>query len=216
MANPIASFIFCARNVDKAETQGKVGRLGVAAGQAKNVVEYVSKVDHIIGKTTKTAVDALKSIAKEEKVISGFGKAVDFASKNVNFLICASSGIDVLMAKDKEEALIVNATALGSMFAVEKMMKNHMHKVTEIKGIDKIAKEVMAFSKTIKHGKAIPQIISGVAFVTGSVMAYGAGEKAGKSIMKTIKPKSQKETVKTETNTVEKTLIQEEPKEFVA
>lgn len=188
MGNVVSSAIFCARSVDKAENNGQFGRWGVAAGQAKKVVDYVGTLDNQVGKTTKTAVDAMQTASKSEKLLQYGGKALDFAAKNVNPLICVSSGIDVLMADDKESALIKNTCAVGTMFAVENVMKNHLDDVVKIKGIDKIAQKVMKWAKTFKGGeKAVPAIVHGAAFVIGSCTAYNVGNKFGTLVANKVK-----------------------------
>lgn len=183
MSNVVSSAIFCVRNVDKAENQGKVGRVAPAAGQGLNVAEHIAQLENSIGKGTKTALEAMQTVAKNRKVLEYTGKAVRFASENVNPLICISSGIDVLTSKDKESALVTNAAALTSMFAVESLMKKHLDDVVKIKGIDKIAKKISEFAKTTKNPKAIPLIFHGVGFVIGSCAAYSIGEKFGKLLL---------------------------------
>lgn len=186
MSNIVSSAIFCARNVDKAENQDKVGRWAVAAGQAKKVVDYVVKLDTEVGKNAQEAVNLFKKISEKQKVIQYAGKyagkAVDIASRNVNPLICVSSAIDVLQAKDKESALVTNATALSAMFAGESLMKKHLDDVVKIKGIDEIAKKVLDFAA--KHNfKGLPAIVHGAAFVVGSCAAYSVGEKFGNLLL---------------------------------
>lgn len=186
MSNVVSSAIFCARNIDKAE-QGKTGRAAVAVGQAKKVTDYISLLDNSVGKTAKTAVDAVKRIAEKEKLVSYAGKAVDFAAKNVNPLICVSSGIDVLMSDDKQSALIENAGALSAMFAVEHLMKKHLDEIPKIKGFDNIAKKVMNFAAKHKVEGKVPAIAHGVAFVLGSCAAYSLGNKFGTLVAKSVK-----------------------------
>lgn len=187
MSNIVSSAIFCARNVDKAENHDKIGRWAVAAGQGKKVVDYVRTLDNEVGKSANEAVEGLKMFSKSEKLLSYAGKAVDFASKNVNPLICVSSGIDVLMADDKDEALVKNAAALSTMFAVEHVMKKHMDDVVKIKGIDKIAEKVMGFAKRFKAEGKVPAIAHGVAFVVGSCVAYNVGEKFGSLVINKVR-----------------------------
>lgn len=194
----VSSGIFCARNFNKAEIQGESGQWGtsasrgtVAVGQAKNVISQVQKYDNEIGKNTKAAVDALKSAAKTDKFLNGAYKVVDFASKNVNPLICASSVFDVLTSDDKEATLIKDATALTFMFTVEHLMKNHLKDVPKVKGVDKIAEKVMEFGAKYKHGGKIPAILHGLAFVIGSCTAYGLGEKLGAKVAGTVNDKKQ-------------------------
>lgn len=183
MSNIVSSAIFCARNVDKAEEQGKTARWAVAAGQAKKVTDYVTTLDNKVGKTTKTAVESLHKAAKSEKLLEAAGKAVDFASKNINPLICVSSGIDVLTSDDKEAALVTNAAALGSMFTVEKLMKEHMDDLPKMDWLKGITAKVEKFAKANHCEKGLPKIIHGVAFVIGSCTAYSAGENFGKLLL---------------------------------
>lgn len=179
MSNVVSSAVFCARSVDKAEN-GQFGRWTVAAGQGKKVADYVATLDNQVGKTAKTAYDALHTASKSEKLLQYGGKALNLAAEYVNPLICVSSGIDVLMADDKESALIKNICGLGAMFAVENAMKHHLDDVVKIKGIDKIAQKVMQWAKTFKGGeKTVPAIIHGAAFVIGSCTAYNIGNKFG-------------------------------------
>lgn len=179
MSNIISSAIFCARNVDKAEDQGKVGRWGVAAGQMKKVTDYVSTLDNSLGKGTKATIDTLHTVAKSEKLLDFAGKAVDFASKNINPLICVSAGIDVLNSDDKQSAVVTNTTALASMFAVEDLMKKHMDKVPKMKCMKSIVEKFAKFEKENKCEGKIGTIIHGVAFVAGSCTAYNIGQQFG-------------------------------------
>jgi len=185
MSNVVASAIFCARNVDKAENQGKVGRWGVAAGQGKKVTDYVAGLDNKVGKTTKTAVESLKTFAQGSKTLEYAGKAVKFASNHVNPLICVSAGLDIAMAdeKDKKAAIVTNVAGLSSMFAVENLMKKHMDEIPKLNCFKEISEKIMNFcSKTPARGK-IPAIIHGVAFVVGSCAAYSVGEKFGNLLL---------------------------------
>lgn len=192
MSNVISSAIFCARNVDKAENQDKVGRWAVAVGQGKKVFDYVRTLDNDLGKEANSAYNAITMVSKDSKALQGIGKAIDFASKKVNPLICVSSGIDVLMAKDKESALIQNAGALGGMFAVEALMKKHLDDVVKIKGIDTIAQKVMKFSTKNKYTKVLPAMIHGVTFVVGSCTGYSVGQKFGQMLLSKPQPQAQK------------------------
>lgn len=187
MSNIISSAIFCVRNVDKAENQGKEGRWAVAdtkmliaGGQGKKVFDYVSKLDKtIVGKGAQSAAQFCQKAAKSEKLFDYAGRAVDFASKNVNFLICASAGIDVLTSDDKEAALVTNGTALTSMFAVEHLMKKHLDEIPKMDCMKGIAEKVIKFEKENKCEGKISAIIHGVAFVVGSCAAYSVGDKFG-------------------------------------
>lgn len=187
MGNVVSSVIFCARNIDKAENQDKVGRWPVAIAQADNIFQAVKKLDNGLGKTARTASEVLQKGAKQEKLIEGMGKGLNFLSKNINPLICVSAGIDVLNSDNKVEAFTTNTTALASMFMVEDYMKKHLDeyvnkgvsKLVEVKDKNKTLEKIVdAIAKTKYAGK-IPKIISGVAFVIGSCTAYDIGDKFG-------------------------------------
>jgi len=119
MGNVLASAIFCIRNEDKVKN-GDIGRLPVAIGQGRNVVNSIMSFDNAIGKTAKTAVDALEIASKDEALLKYAGKAVNFVGDHINPLICVSSGIKVLTSDDKASAFVTQASALSGMFAVEK------------------------------------------------------------------------------------------------
>jgi hypothetical protein len=179
MSNVISSAIFCARNVDKAENQDQIGRWAVVAGQGTKVVDHIKNLDNALGKGTKEAVDVFTKAAKNEKLLGYAGKALDIAAKHVNPLICISSGIDVLRADDKESALITNSVALASMFGVEHLMKKHMDKIPKMGFMKGVSEKVMKFATDNKCEKKLPAIIHGVVFVTGSCLAWAAGQNIG-------------------------------------
>lgn len=199
MSNVISSAIFCARNVDKAESQDKIGRWAVAVGQAKKIADYVTTLDNSVGKETSSAINIIKDYSKGKQVLNYAGKAINFASENVNPLICVSAGIDVLNAKDKDSAIVTNAAALTGMFAVENQMKKHLDDIPKISGVkeaikkfttSKIGKEIVAnvtkFAEKNKCTKGIPTLIHGAAFVVGSCTAYNIGEKFGRLVAKEV------------------------------
>lgn len=200
MSNVISSAIFCVRNVDKAENQGKVGRIAVAAGQGKKLTDYVIGLDNAVGKEARTAVTALKKLAETEKAFEIAGKAINFASEHINPLLCVSAGIDILSAEDKESALVTNTTALTTMFAAEKLMKEYLDEIPKLTPVKNALASAKKFVTTNKYTKdaaerlikfaqkdkvkgKIPMIIHGVAFVAGSCLAYDAGEKFGKLLL---------------------------------
>lgn|SRR5574344_789878 len=194
----VRSAIFSVRNTDKTEN-GQIGRATVAAGQAKKVLDYISKLDNTIGKETSEALTALKSASKNDKILKYAGKVIDFSSKNINPLICASSAIDVLRADNPEEKLITDTTALATMFGVEHLMKKHLEKAFT-KGEEKLLaskgkfeildKALNALSK-FKYAKKISPLAQGVAFVIGSCSAYTVGEKFGNLLVNRNKQKLQ-------------------------
>ena len=175
----VATGIFCAKNVDKATEQGKIGRIGVAAGQCKNLLTEVAKYDNAAGEGSKVVLSTMRNMANNDALLKFAGKAVNFAADNINPLICVSAGIDVLTADDKKSALITNTTALGSMFAVESLMKKHLDDIPKMDCMKGISEKVLKFAEGTKAEGKLPSIIHGVAFVIGSCTAYAAGEKFG-------------------------------------
>lgn len=182
LAVAVRTGIFCGRNVEKTN-EGHAGKALVCAGQAANLWDYVNKLDNKVGDFAKGATQTLNGLAKNNKLLEGAGKVVDFASKNVNLLIGVSAGIDVLNSDDKEKALVTNATALGSMFAVEGLMKKHLDSVHEMKGIKNIAEKLVKFEKNNHCEGKLQSIIKGVAFVVGSCTAYNVGSKFGELVI---------------------------------
>lgn len=178
MSNIVSSMIFCARNVDKAENQGKVGRWGVAAGQGKKVFDYIVKLDGELGEGARATQKIWADAAKSQKALGYANKALNFASEHVNPLIVASAGLDVLNSENKQEALITNTTALTSMFTAEKIMKQHLDDIPKMKCLKKVASAVAKFSKHHKN-LHLPAVLHGVVYVVGSCLAYDAGTKFG-------------------------------------
>ena len=203
MSNVVSSILFGIRRVDKTGKQKDPVSALIAGGQFRTAGESIIALDNEVGKTAKTAVEAFNIAAKNEKLLSYAGKVINFASENVNPLICVSSGLKVILADDKDTAIITNAAALGSMFAVESLMKKEVNKVTEQQALDKLligAKDAALESKTLgktaknlltfaeKHGGTgkWATVAHGVAFVAGSCLAYSAGEKFGTLVAKKV------------------------------
>ncbi len=186
MSNVVSTTIFCMKNTNKADN-GDVGRGVVATAQVNNIFKAVSAYDNKVGKTTKAAVDAFEQISKENKAVAYAGKGLNFLSRNINPLICVSSGIQVLTSDDKERAGIIQGTALGTMFIGEGTMKNQFPKLKEYKGVDKLIKNIQKFAKKWHCEKGLPAVIKGLTFVTGSTLSYAVGEKLGKMTVKSIR-----------------------------
>lgn len=199
MSNVFSSAIFCARNTNKAES-GDYGRIPVAIGQAKNVMNSIMTLDNTIGKGAKTAVDAFHQVCKSEPILEYIGKGVDLASKHVNSLICISAGLKVYNSDDKLSAAVQQTSALVSMFTVESLMKKYLDEIPKIKGIDKIAQKVLQFSAKTPGAKPIPAIIKGVTFVIGSTAGFMAGEKFGKLLTAGREAKQAEETEQNKQN----------------
>ena len=189
--NVASAAIFCVRRTKKVG-RGDLENLPQALGQGRNVINSVMSIDTSLGKTAKSAVGVLEKASRQEKLLEYAGKGIKFASDYMNPLICVSAGIKVLKSDDKQSSLIKETAALSAMFAGEALMKKHMDKIVKIKGIDKIAANVIEFSSKSKVRGLIPTIIKGVAFAVGSCTAYMIGQKAGSFVADKVKTDKQK------------------------
>lgn len=195
MFSAVASGIFAVRNVNKTE-DGEVGRSAVALGQTAGVVQEIAKYDGAIANTARSAVSVFSDMAKENKAFEYAGKFTKFAVNNVNPLICVSGVIKTAMSDDKVKTGIVEAAALGAMFAGEGLTKRYYDKAVNSKTcksfINKLSKTVgirKIFEYLSKHklnGKAAA-IIKGLTFITASISSYNIGEYYGKNIADEVK-----------------------------
>lgn len=101
--------------------------LDIAGGQVLNAAKGVSSIarecKNGIASDIVSAEESIKKIAKEGKVLKGFGRVLNFTADNINPLICATGAIKVACAEDKADAAIQEGTALGVMFASERAAK---------------------------------------------------------------------------------------------
>lgn len=148
----VANILFTIRNGNRTQN-GEGGRGLVTVGQAAKFFKQVKNYDNIFGDMTKSAINAFSKISENDKTFRYLSRGVKFASENVNPLICVSSGINVITAKDKQTELIAEAGNLAGMFAVEGWMKKHLDGIIE----------KLPISKKWKP------IVRGIAFVSGSI-----------------------------------------------
>lgn len=191
MSNVVSSTIFAVRNVDKFEN-GDIGRLPVASAQFINVFNNISKYNATIAKGTEGALKIFNSLAEHSKFVDYTGKAVTWATKNVNPMICASGGLKVLMAEDKPKAAVVETTSLATMFAGEKLMKTAILDVimdskpvnSAVNGLKnaKITKPLMNMISKYNAGGKLGAIARGVMFVGASIASYSVGQKIGEDL----------------------------------
>ena len=140
----IPSGIFCYRNYKKATDQSENGektRATVAFAQGAKIAEAVAKYTETPGNIAEKGINVFNEYAKKYKPLEYTGKAVNWATHNVNPLICISSGIKVLTSDDKVHSGITQVGALSGMFLGEGLMKLHMGKVINEENISKIAKK---------------------------------------------------------------------------
>ena len=150
----LSTVLFFLRNGKRAQ-DGEGGRGFVAIGQGAKVVKQICEYDNIFARGTKSAVNAFKTIAENDKIFNGISKGVKFASENVNPLIVVSSGINVLTSDDKQSTIIAEAGNLAGMFAVEGWMKKNLDNVL----------------KTLPISKKWLPVVRGITFVIGSIGA---------------------------------------------
>lgn len=170
-----STVLFFFRNGNRAQN-GEGGRGFVAVGQGAKVVKQICEYDNIFARGTKSAVNAFKTIAQNDKIFNGISKGVKFASENVNPLIVVSSGINVLTSDDKQSTIIAEAGNLTAMFAVEGWMK---------KNLDNVLKDLPISKKWMP-------IVRGIAFVMGSIGASTIGYKAAKTFASKLKSVNEK------------------------
>ena len=101
---------------------------------------------------------------------------IELAKNNVNPLIVCSSGLNVLLADDKQSAIISESGNLSAMFLCEAMMKKHLDKI---------------FAKLPINQKWLP-VVKGITFVIGSIGASTIGQKIGKILAAKLKTANEK------------------------
>ncbi len=167
MSNAVSSLIFAYRNVGKTQN-GEIGRAPVAAAQGINVLSEVARYNKAIAKGTEAATSMFSNLAKHNKAVDYAVKGVNWATKNVNPLICVSGGIKVLTSDDKVSSAIKETSALATMFAGERLAKEILPKIIKSQG---------------KGGA----LLKGILFVCASIGSYSAGEYFGKNLSKEVK-----------------------------
>ena len=183
--------IFFYRNYKKAtdDTEnGEKARGTVAFAQGAKIVDGVIKYTDKPGKVGTKALNIFNEYAKQYKAIDYAGKAVNWATHNVNPLICISGGIKVLNSDDKVHTGITQVGALSGMFLGEGLMKLHMGKVINEQNILKLAnkfkdtkglKNITQYILKSGNSNKLASIIKGLLFVSGSITSYNLGEKLG-------------------------------------
>lgn len=170
MSNAVSSLIFACRNVDKTQN-GEIGRAPVAAAQSINVMNEVTKYNKALAKGADAATSIFNKMAEHNKAVNYAVKGVNWATKNVNPLICVSGGLKVAMAEDKTSAAINEVAALSTMFAGETIAKKALPKLIE----------------KLPLNKKMGAVVKGLLFVGASMTSYALGEGLGKDLAKNVK-----------------------------
>jgi len=188
----VPSGIFCYRNFKKATDKSENGektRSTVAFAQGAKIIEAITKYNDETAKTAQSAFSIFDKYAKQSKLVDCAGKVVNWATHNVNPLICASGAVKVLTSDDKVHTGITQTGALAGMFLGEGLMKLHLGNFINEQNILQLAEKVkntpglkraaQAVLESTHCGKAAA-ILKGLAFVCGSITSYNIGEKIGK------------------------------------
>lgn len=200
----VPSGIFCYRNIKKAEN-GEPQRGTVAFAQGAKIVQAVANYNETTAKTADSAMSVFNEYAKKSKFVDYTGKAVKWATKNVNPLICASSVVKTAMAEDKVGTGINETGALAAMFAGEGLMKLHLDKAINAENVSKIAKQadkvnwlkpLAKFMNKSGNNSKIAAIVKGITFVCGSMASYSIGHDLAEKYSDRIKANLGLETPK--------------------
>ena len=170
MSNAVSTLRLACRNVDKTQN-GEIGRAPVAAAQSINVMNEVAKYNKAIAKGAEATASIVNKWADKNKAVNYAVKGVNWATKNVNHLICVSGGLKVAMADDKTTAAINEVAALSTMFAGEGIEKKILPKIVE----------------KLPLNKKMSAIVKGLLFVAASMSSYSLGEVLGKDLSKQVK-----------------------------
>ena len=192
----VRSGILCWRNIKKVEN-GETARSSVAFAQGAKMAQAAAQYNDTVAKTAHNASSVFSNLPPTgKKVVDYTGKAVKWATKNVNPLICISSGVKVATSKDKVGTGISEAGALAGMFAGEGLMKLHQNKIFNEKNMTAIAnsmknkKGLNSISQYIlKPGNAgkLAAILKGIAFVSASIASYSIGQKIAEGYKDKVK-----------------------------
>ena len=181
-SNIVTSAIFGVRNYEKGN-DGHTLRYAVALGQAKRVADFVTTLDNSVGKTARTATEAIGKASKGSIFLESVGRVANFSSTHINPLIIGSAVLDVVNSENKVETAVVSASALGTMFTTEKLMKKYLKDVPKLSCFKKITAAVTKAFEGTKYGKYVGPVLEGLAFVGGSITGYAVGERFGKTLI---------------------------------
>ncbi len=181
----VPSTVFLYNNVKKVEN-GEKARGTVVFAQGAKIAEAIAKYHDSTAKNASEAFNIFGKYAKESKVLDYAGKGVNWATHNVNPLICASGVYKTLTSDDKVHTGITQLGAISGMFLGEGLMKRNMSNVINEQNVTKLAENIkdikglgsiaQTLLKNGNSGKAAA-IVKGIAFVCASVTSYDIGEK---------------------------------------
>lgn len=141
----------------------------------------------------QTAKAATSIFAEVNKYDMAARTAVNIAnnmSKAVNPLLCVAALARVASEKDKPSALIEESCAMGAMFAVEGVMKSQFKEgsfLAETQAVKNCVNKLDDFCRSTRvlknvKGGTLGSLLTGLAFIGGSILSFSAGENVGKNI----------------------------------
>ena len=183
--------------------------LDIAGGQitnaAKGVTNIAKEYKNSFANGLVSAEQSIKNLAKGDKILRGCGKVLNFTANNINPLICATGGVNVLVADDKMDEAARQGLALSTMFGCEAGAKRviglpYTEKVNGKKmtfkreGLYKknpfLEKQATAlkdycettkvFNKSLKFA---PACLKGLGFALASIFGYKLGDKVGNMML---------------------------------
>lgn len=166
----LKSTIFGLRNADKVVSTNDKGRALADVGQFTNAAKAAAQLDNALGKGAQAAINAMGSVAKNNKTLETIAKGTNWAAKNVNPLLIGAAGYRVVVADDKELAIKREVLGMSSMFAGEAAMKEFFKSST-----------MNNFKAGIKNPKLRTCVtaLEGVLFVVGSILSSNVGYHIG-------------------------------------
>lgn len=204
-----SQFIFSSRRLDRgfealqSDPMTAVMNFDIATAQcakgSKAALDVAKTTSAEMKQVAQGISNTAKEVANSSKVLKGVSKVVDFTARNINPVICLTSGYQVLKSDDKKETLIDESAKLGTMFAGEGAYKvlagmprynkktKEMEQVTGLieeigfvkKGIDRFSK--FCNEKVLFKGKLplkfLPGTLKGLGFVATSIACYNLGDK---------------------------------------
>lgn len=190
----VPSAIFFRNNVEKVKN-GEKARGSVVFAQGAKIAQAVAKYHNSTAQTASEAYNIFGKYAKDCKALEVAGKGIDWASKHVNPLICASAVYKTVTADDKVETGISQTGAIAGMFAGEGLMKQVQDRIFSESNVKKVlesVKEVPGLKSVanyvLKSGNSgrLGAIMKGLAFVTVSMTSYNIGEKLAEPIAQQV------------------------------
>ncbi len=183
----VPSTVFLGTNIKKVEN-GETARGAVVFAQGAKIAEAITKYNDSTAKTASEAYNVFGKYAEKSRMLDYAGKGINWATHNVNPLICVASGYKVLKSDDKVHTGITQLGAISGMFLGEGLMKQNMDKFINPENVAKLGKWLSEnglktvgeyLTKNAAGGK-ISAIAKGIAFVCASLTSYDIGEKIAK------------------------------------